>query len=217
MRSRPVILFTIATLFFGCPKKSEQTEIAPIDPITLSATQVRAELKSAAQPLWTQLQQGGITTAQLETVPELLKKVNQKYQDNENQEDALHLFEDDLIKLVNSAKQKEDWRLIKHACYAWNATFPKRRRYERLLSEAELVTARPIVTFQGAIEPLGEGDEMSVNLKVEDPKTKKAYNYWVKEGQTFHYQLLKLERIKIEDVGLEMEYLPIHQLWVVPT
>ena len=126
-------------------------------------------------------------------------------------------FEDDLNKLFNNVKLKEDWRLIKHACYAWNATFPKRRRYERLLSEAELVTARPIVTFQGAIELLGEGDEMSVNLKVQDPKTKIVYNYWVKEGQTFHYQVLKLERIRIEADGIEMEYLPIHQLWVVPT
>jgi hypothetical protein len=217
MRYHPIILFTIAALFFGCPQKSEESEIAPVDPITMTAAQVSAELKSAAQPLWKQLQQGGVTNTELETVPELLKKVNQKYQNNDNQKDALQVFEDDLKKLVNNAKQKEDWRLIKHACYAWNAAFPKRRRYERLLSEAELVTARPIVTFQGAIEPLGEGDEMSVSLKVQDPKTKIVYNYWVKEGQTFHYQLLKLERIKIEDDGIEMEYLPIHQLWVVPT
>ena len=188
-----------------------------------TAQQIYAEFKTAGQPLWTQLTNGGIGSNKLEPIAGALRGLKSRNTAQENGPEAIQKFQKELEDLVIAAKAKEDWRLTRFACYAHKAMQPNSERFDRLLEQAEIIAARPIVAIKGFAEPLGDGDEVSILLRVTNPKTKMITSYNIKEGQTFHpaidpngrtINLLKAVRI-IGNDALELEYLPISQLWTI--
>jgi hypothetical protein len=219
-------LFTslvLAIITVGCGEEAPPPPATPVEPPPPTAQQIYSEFKDAANPLWTQLANKGVSNDQMEPIAGALRGLKSQNASQVNGPEAIQRFESELADLVLAAKKGEDWRLTRFACYAHKAIEPTSERFTRLLEQAEVIAARPKVVIKGFAEPLGEGDEVSILLSVTDPATNIQFSYNIKEGESFHpgidpnnrpINLLKAVRMIGTD-ALELEYLPISQLWTV--
>ena len=223
MRKYLLTSLFIAVLAAGCGGNEPPPPPVQEAPPPPTAQQIYAEFKTAAEPLWTQLRNKGVNNTILEPIAGALSGLKSRNTTQLNGPEAIGRFQTELGDLVVAAKASEDWRLTRFACYAHKAMLPSSERFDRLLQQAEVVAARPKVSIKGFVEPGGQGDEVSILIRVTDPNTNVTTPYTVKEGQTFHpavdpngntINLLKIARIVGSD-GIELEYLPISQLWTV--
>ena len=223
MRKYLFTTLVLALIAVGCGGSKPPPPPPQNEPPPPTAQQIYSEFKDAANPLWTQLANKGITNDQMEPIAGALKGLKSRNASQVKGPEAIQRFESELADLVVAAKKGEDWRLTRFACYAHKAIEPTSERFDRLLEQAEVIAARPKVLIKGFAEPLGEGDEVSILLSVTDPTTNMQFSYNIKEGQSFHtgidpnnrpINLLKAVRMIGTD-AVELEYLPISQLWTV--
>lgn len=194
----------------GCDSKPAEEAPKPPPPKAPTASEIRAQLDAALQPVYTIVDTGGAdtrvpddTAAQVQAqVEEHKKKYSAQGAYKEGVRGAVNTLEDKL----RMVRDKQNGVLALYLCSVIRSLDPDNSRVVRFESWGATVKNRPVVTIKGWYEPRDTPERTIYTfLDVYTPEDGKTAHIEVREGEEFLG--LKYVRMIGNRQGILFEYL----------
>jgi hypothetical protein len=200
----------------GCGGEEDEIRTAEPVPVPEPTTQeLYSQMKGTIQVFWNPLSgAGGLGGDQAtQDAVNSLQQVKSQNAGKVNLPAAVDRLKKDISNLIIQGQEQNRYKVVQAGIEAYDRLSPPPNKYRKLKEKTRIILARPKVEVTGFIEMDGE---LFCFIRTTDKATKETQTFSrVRAGDTFMPGMLRLSRIVGDQSGVEFEYLPLNEFFVV--